>query len=88
MTPAAALALAAACLFGVAAITSRKGVAHLEPQLAAVVSIGATTCAFALSAPLWMRADDWFTAGFWVVAVNGLMHPMLSIYFWLEAIRR
>jgi len=82
------LALSSACLYGVSAITSRRGMAYLEPQVAAIVSIGATALTFLLTSPLWMRAEDWFTVGFWVFALNGLMHPMLSVYCWLEAIQR
>jgi len=83
-----ALALTAACLFGVAAITSRLGTAHLEPQVGVILSLGASMGTFLLTAPLWMRAEDWFTAGFWVFVVNGLFHPLLSMYCWMEAIQR
>jgi drug/metabolite transporter (DMT)-like permease len=82
------LALTAAFLYGVSAISSRRGIAHLEPQVAAIVSIGATACTYFATAPLWMRSEDWFTLGFWVFAANGLIHPMLSVYCWLEAIQR
>ena len=83
-----ALALGSACLYGVSAVTSRRGMAHLEPQVAAIVSVGATALTFTLTSPLWMRAEDWFTPGFWVFALNGLIHPMLSVWFWMEAIQR
>ncbi len=83
-----ALALAAACLFGVAAITSRKGTAHVNPQVGVIISLGASMGTFALTSPLWMRAGDWFTLGFWVFVINGFFHPLLSMYCWMESIQR
>jgi drug/metabolite transporter (DMT)-like permease len=41
-----------------------------------------------LFGPLWMRTADWFTAGFWVFALAGLIHPYLSMYASLEALKR
>ncbi len=35
-----------------------------------------------------MRTEDWFTAGFWVFALAGLIHPYLSMYASLEALKR
>jgi transporter family protein len=82
------LALTAACLFGIAAITSRKGTAHINPQAGVIISLGASMCTFALTSPLWMRAEDWFTVGFWVFVINGFFHPLLSMYCWMESIQR
>jgi len=83
-----ALALSSAFLYGVSAITARRGMVQLEPQVAAIVSVGATALTYLVTSPLWMRAEDWFTPGFWVFALNGLIHPMLSVWFWMEAIQR
>ena len=41
-----------------------------------------------LLGPLWMRKEDWFTGGFWVFALAGLIHPYLSMYASLEALKR
>ena len=82
------VALSAAFFFGMAGLTSKKGMTHIEPQVAVVISLGASFVGFTLTAPLWMRSDDWFSAGFWVFVINGLMHPLLSTYFWMEAIQR
>lgn len=82
------LALTAACLFGMAAITSRKGTTHINPQAGVIVSLGASMCTFAVTSPLWMRAEDWFTLGFWVFVINGFFHPLLSMYCWMESIQR
>ena len=48
------------------------------------------TCFFVylLLAPFWMRAQDWFTAGFWVFAVMGIIQPCLSMYLANEAYSR
>ena len=35
-----------------------------------------------------MRKEDWFTGGFWVFALAGLIHPYLSMYASLEALKR
>ena len=35
-----------------------------------------------------MRSDDWFTAGFWIFVVTGIMQPALSMYFSNEAFSR
>ena len=77
-----ALGLCSAFLYGVSAVCSRRGVLHLEPQLAAVVTIGSTALTFLVTSPLWMRAEDWLSPGFCVCALNGLIHPMLSVWCW------
>jgi transporter family protein len=82
------LALSAACVFGMAAITSRKGTAHMSPQVGVIISLFASMCTFAALSPLWMRVGDWFTLGFWIFVINGLFHPLLSQLFWMEAIQR
>ena len=82
------LGLAAAALFGASGITSKRGMAHVDPQLGIIISLGSMVTCFALSAPLWMRQEDWFNPGLWVFVVNGLFHPLLSMYFWMEAIQR
>ena len=64
------LGLASAFLYGVSAVCSRRGIAHLEPQLAAIVSLGATALTFLLTSPLWMRTEDWFSPGFWTIKLE------------------
>lgn len=82
------LALAAACLFGVSTVTAKRGLRIVHAQTASLVIIGTVVCLFLLSAPLWMRTQDWFTLGFWIFVVNGFMHPFLSMYLALEATAR
>lgn len=75
-------------LFGVGGVVAKRGLAHVDSQTGAMLSIGATVVVYLLSAPLWMRTQDWFTPGFWVFVLAGLFHPMLSMYMALEAISR
>ncbi len=82
------LALVAACLFGVSTVTAKRGLMIVHPQAASLVVIGTVVALYLLTSPLWMRAQDWFTLGFWIFVLNGLMHPFLSMYLALEATAR
>jgi len=82
------LALAAATLFGISAVVAKRGLSHVNAQLGSLIAIGTTVSLFLIGSPLWMRAGDWFTAGFWVFVLNGLIHPLLSMYMALEATAR
>jgi transporter family protein len=82
------LALVAACLFGVSTVTAKRGLLVVHPQAASLVVIGTVVALYLLTSPLWMRAQDWFTLGFWIFVLNGLMHPFLSMYLALEATSR
>lgn len=82
------LALVAACLFGVSTVTAKRGLMIVHPQAASLVVIGTVVALYLLTSPLWMRAQDWFTLGFWIFVLNGLMHPFLSLYLALEATAR
>lgn len=82
------LAVSAACLFGLCTISAKRGLAHVDAQTGSIVSIGTSVAWYALSAPFWMHAADWFSFGFWIFVLNGLMHPLLSMYLALEATAR
>jgi drug/metabolite transporter (DMT)-like permease len=82
------LALGAAFLFGVSTVTAKRGLMIVDPQAASLVIIGTVVVLYLLTSPLWMRAQDWFTLGFWIFVVNGFMHPFLSMYLALEATAR
>lgn len=82
------LALGAACMFGVSSVVAKRGLAHIDAQTGALISIGTVVVLYLLIAPFWMRAADWFTLGFWVFVLNGFIHPMLSMYMALEATDR
>ena len=82
------LALAAACCFGVSSVIAKRGLAHIDAHTGSLISIGTVVVLYLLIAPFWMRATDWFSVGFWVFVLNGLIHPMLSMYMALEATDR
>ena len=82
------LALAAACLFGVATVISKRALMTVDQQSASLVIIGTVVVLYLATSPLWMRAEDWFTPGFWIFVLNGFMHPFLSMYLALEATAR
>lgn len=82
------LATLAAFLFGFTTVITRRGLNYLDAQTGSMVSIGATVLFYLLTSPFWMRAEDWFTIGFWIFVVNGLIHPLFSMYLSFEANRR
>ena len=82
------IALAAAAAFGTSGVASKRGVAHVEALTGAIITVGTCFAVYLLTAPLWMRADDWFTAGFWIFAATGIIQPSLSMYFANEAFSR
>jgi len=79
------LALAAAILFGVSGITAKRGLAHADAHTGSLVLLATVVGIYLLCSPFWMQSSDWFSAGFWVFVLNGFLHPMLSMYFALEA---
>ena len=83
-----ALALAAAFFFGIMVIFSKRGMAYVDAQTGSMIAIGVPALLYLAAAPLWMRAEDWFTPGFWIFLVNGLFHPTLSMYLSYEATHR
>ena len=82
------IALAAAVAFGASGVASKRGLAHVEALTGALIAVGTCFGLYLVSAPLWMRAGDWFTAGFWIFALIGVMQPALSMYFANEAYSR
>ena len=82
------IALAAAFAFGLSGVASKRGLAYLEPLTGTLVTVGTCLAGYLLTAPLWMRAGDWFTAGFWLFACVGILQPTLSMYFANEAFSR
>ena len=82
------IALGAAAAFGTSGVASKRGLAHVEALTGTLVSVGACLAVYVLAAPLWMRAEDWFTVGFWIFALTGIMQPALSMYFANEAYSR
>jgi len=82
------LATLAAFFFGCSTVVTRRGLNYLDAQTGSMISIGTTVLFYVLISPLWMRAEDWFTLGFWIFVGNGLMHPLFSMFLSFEANRR
>ena len=82
------VSLASAVAFGGSGVTSKRGLAHVDPLAGTVVAVGTCFLAYLVLAPFWMRAEDWFTAGFWVFALMGIIQPSLSMYLANEAYSR
>lgn len=82
------VALGAAAAFGTSGVASKRGLAHVEALTGTLVSVGTCLAVYVVTAPLWMRAEDWFTVGFWIFALTGLLQPALSMYFANEAYSR
>ena len=82
------LSLASSVAFGGSGVSSKRGLAHVDPLAGTVVAVGTCLLAYLLLAPFWMRAEDWFTAGFWVFALMGIIQPSLSMYLANEAYSR
>ena len=82
------LSLASAVAFGGSGVAAKRGLAHVDPLAGTVVAVGTCFLAYLVLAPFWMRAEDWFTAGFWVFAFMGIIQPSLSMYLANEAYSR
>ncbi len=84
----ALVSLASAVAFGGSGVAAKRGLSHVDPLAGTVVAVGTCFLAYFLLAPFWMRADEWFTAGFWVFALMGIIQPSLSMYLANEAYSR
>ncbi|MBF0277204.1 MAG: DMT family transporter [SAR324 cluster bacterium] len=81
-------AVSAATMFGLTAHAIKRGIAHVDPQTASVVSIATTLLCFLVFAPFWIDSADWNSSAIPVFAVIGLIQPAISRYFAYEANRR
>lgn len=82
------VSVASAIAFGGSGVAAKRGTAHVDPLAGTLVAVGTCFAAYLLLAPFWMRAEDWFTAGFWVFALMGIIQPALSMYLANEAYSR
>ena len=82
------IALAAGAAFGISGVAAKRGLAHVEALTGTLVSVGTCLAVYLVTAPFWMRAEDWFTAGFWIFVITGILQPALSMYFANEAYSR
>jgi len=81
-------ALCASGLFGATVLTAKNGLDTVDPQTGSLIILTLATSVFWISAPLWLKPENLFTTGFWIFCLNGLLHPMLSMYCTLEATTR
>gem|GEM_PF-454339 len=81
-------ALCASGLFGATVMTAKNGLDTVDPQTGALIILTLATSVFWISAPWWLVPANLFTTGFWIFCLNGLLHPMLSMYCTLEATTR
>ena len=82
------LGVLAAALFGISALPAKRGLRFVNAETGCLITMATTWVVCLLLGPLWMRKEDWFTGGFWVFALAGLIHPYLSMYASLEALKR
>ena len=82
------IAVLSAIGFGCSGVAAKRGLAHVEPLTGTIVAVGTCFVAYLVLAPFWMRAEEWFTAGFWVFAIMGIIQPSLSMYLANEAYHR
>ena len=82
------VSLASAVAFGGSGVAAKRGLAHVDPLAGTLVAVGTCFAGYLVLAPFWMRAEDWFTAGFWVFAAMGIIQPSLSMYLANEAYSR
>ena len=82
------VSLVSAVAFGGSGVAAKRGLAHLDPLAGTLVAVATCVVAYLALAPFWMRAEDWFTAGFWVFAAMGIIQPSLSMYLANEAYSR
>ena len=82
------VSLASAVAFGGSGVAAKRGLAHVDPLAGSVVAVGTCFLAYLVLAPFWMRTEDWFTAGFWIFALMGIIQPSLSMYLANEAYSR
>ena len=79
--------LAAVC-FGGQVVVTMRGFAYVEPQTSSMISIGTCAMIFWLLSPFLLKAEYFANPGMWVFFINGLIHPLFSIYLGYEAAKR
>lgn len=82
-----AFATGAASLFGAQAIFGKRGLAYVDAQAGAMITIGVSAAVYWLLAPALLRAEYWLHPALWVFVANGCIHPMFSMYLSFEANR-
>ncbi|MFP4087058.1 MAG: DMT family transporter [Desulfobacteraceae bacterium] len=79
--------LAAACFGGQVVVTMRS-FAHVDPQTSSMISIGTCVAVYWLLSPFLLKTAYLTNPGTWIFFMNGLIHPLFSIYLAFEATKR
>lgn len=79
--------LAAVC-FGGQVVVTMKSFTHVDPQTSSMISIGTCVVIFWLLSPFLLRAEYFVNPGMWFFLINGLIHPLFSLYLAYEAAKR
>lgn len=80
-------AFAAFCFGGQVVVTMRS-FTYVDPQTSSMISIGTCVVIFWLLSPFLLKAEYLANPGIWIFFVNGLIHPLFSIYLAYEAAKR
>jgi len=80
-------AFAAVCFGGQVVVTMRS-LTHLDPQTGSMISIGTCVVVFWLLSPFLLKAEYFANPGMWIFFVNGLIHPLFSLYLAYEGTKR
>ncbi len=80
-------ALAAVCFGGQVVVTMRS-FTYVDPQTSSMISIGTSVVIFWLLSPFLLKAEYFANPGVWIFFINGLIHPLFSIYLAYEAAKR
>lgn len=86
-TPILYATLAAACFGGQVVVTMRS-FAHVDPQTSSMISIGTCVLVYWLLSPFLLKTAYLTNPGTWIFFMNGLIHPLFSIYLAFEATKR
>lgn len=78
-------AASAAAFFGAQAIFAKRSLAYVDPQAGAMITIGTSALIYWLLSPFLLNPDAWLSPALWIFLLNGLIHPMFSMYLSFEA---
>jgi len=78
----------AAVCFGGQVVVTMRSFSHVDPQTSSMISIGTCVAIYWLLSPFLLKADYLANPGTWIFMMNGLIHPLFSIYLAFEATKR
>ena len=81
-------AVFAAFCFGGQVVVTMRSFTYVDPQTSSMITIGTCVVIFWLLSPFLLKAEYLANPGMWIFFVNGLAHPLFSIYLAFEAAKR